>query len=59
MSGARSHSVQFIGVLQKPPAPNAVQLLIAADGVHPNEQGYELWAQHIARALVGASKDGC
>jgi len=27
--------------------------LVASDGVHPSERGYEHWAQHIAAALVG------
>jgi len=28
--------------------------ILAPDGVHPNEDGYELWADHIAEGLVAA-----
>lgn len=34
--------------------PRDDQTFVASDGVHPNESGYELWAQHIAARLYSA-----
>lgn len=37
-----------------PSETDASHSFVAADGVHPNESGYELWAQHIASRLCSA-----
>jgi len=49
-------SVLFVdAVVPPPPLPERpAQTFVASDGVHPNESGYELWAQHIAAVLYAA-----
>ena len=46
-SSARPGLVHFVEV---PPDDRGGGIL-ARDGVHPNESGYELWADHIAESL--------
>ena len=48
--------VEFVQVLRRPLdcEEAAGYVLIAADGLHPSERGYDLWAQHIATSLLKA-----
>lgn len=38
------------------PAGSAAPRLLSYDGVHPNDLGYERWAQHIAEAVAARLK---
>ena len=49
LSSTLGAAVEFVDVFR---LPEHGDTLLAADGVHPNENGYELWAQHIAVSLL-------
>ena len=41
-----------VTIRQQPPSLSLGALMVAADGIHPSDIGYDMWGRHIADAII-------